>query len=133
MINSYSGKCMDLEDWGAGRYVQQYPCHQRANQVWQFVGDPNNPTVYEIKPNQYLDRNECLDVEHNGVGPYTQRYPCHLGGNQRWLAWDGNGSTFRLSPLSDLGKCLDAADWGEGLRVQIYPCHTGANQRWYLG
>lgn len=134
--NYYSYKCLDLENWGSGRFVQQYPCHYGENQTWQFVEDPNWLGTYEIKPLQYTRNglNECLDVENWGTGPYTQRYPCHLGNNQRWQIHDYNSSTltFSVRPVSDLGKCLDASDWGRGVRVQIYPCHGGTNQRWRL-
>jgi hypothetical protein len=134
--NYFSYKCLDLENWGSGRYVQQYPCHYGDNQLWQFVEDPGWLGTYEIKPIQYTRNglNECLDVENWGTGVYTQRYPCHLGNNQRWQIYDYNSGTltFTVRPVSDLGKCLDASDWGRGVRVQIYPCHGGTNQLWRL-
>ncbi|WP_394616830.1 RICIN domain-containing protein [Lentzea sp. JNUCC 0626] len=125
-------KCLDLEDEGRGRYVQQYSCHGRENQKWHFVRDPVHTDLYEIKPLQYLSSNECLDVEHNGTGVHTQRYPCHLGAKQRWRAVRLGTGFYSFRPLFDETKCLDASNWGKGVRAQIYPCHALTNQVWKL-
>ncbi|MFF5053252.1 RICIN domain-containing protein [Micromonospora sp. NPDC000663] len=129
--NQASNKCLDLEDYGFGRFFQQYQCQGTANQRFQFVKDPNLNS-WEIKPSQYLSSNECLDIENYGQGTRVQRYPCRLSANQRWELTFLPGNVFQARSLAYPYKCLDAADWGAGLQVQVYPCHGGFNQRWVL-
>ncbi|MFI7698987.1 RICIN domain-containing protein [Nonomuraea sp. NPDC049480] len=126
--NLASGKCLDLENWGTGRYIQQYSCHGGSNQVWRVTYDAGNGW-YEIKP---WDRpNECADVENYGRGPWVQRYPCQLSDNQKWFfEVSSMQSGIRIRSAMAGYRCLDASDYGTGVRMQAYPCGYQANQWW---
>ncbi|MFJ5547416.1 RICIN domain-containing protein [Streptomyces sp. NPDC093225] len=130
LVNNYSNLCLEVSGWSTanGAAVDQWDCHNGANQQW----------IGETRGNARLIRNaksgKCLEVQgwSTANGATIDQWDCHGGANQLWQLRPTSDYTVALYNVNS-GKCLEIGGWriDNGAPATQWDCHWGENQRWY--
>lgn len=83
--NQYSGKCLEIADWGTnyGASARQWDCTGGANQHWDVrVHDSSMPPV----PIKNENSGQCLEIAgfSTAWGAQASQWGCNGGTNQTW-------------------------------------------------
>lgn len=132
IVSLATEKCLDVASGSvtSGADVNQFRCHEGANQRWTAHNASTPGYVFFRNQNSNL----CLDVRIGGPKNGTlQQFTCHQGNNQ----------LFRIEPFTDAlggarivakhsGQCLDVPSGRseDRLFIQQFSCHSGPSQRW---
>ncbi|MFI5896328.1 RICIN domain-containing protein [Actinoplanes sp. NPDC051513] len=122
-----AGKCLDAYNWGAGPWVQMYPCHGGANQYWTLYKGYGNGTFDVFYT--YNGVKKCLD----GVAGHGQQltvWTCDRTTGQRFRQRGSEPWEMVLESVRYPGECLDVSDWGRGSAVILFTCNLSPNQGW---
>lgn len=132
IVSKNSGKCLDVAGAGFnnGANVQQWDCHNGANQFWTLTDKGGGYYLITAKHS-----GKCLDVAgvSRDQGANVHQWDCHGGDNQLWSIIPQGGGYYLITAKHS-GKCLDVAGGSrdQGANVQQWDCHGGNNQLWQL-
>lgn len=118
-----TGRCVDVADAkrtnnGA---VQEYPCHDRANQRW--ITQPVAGGWIELRG---VQSNKCWDIPGGDKTQPIQTFDCHGGDNQLWQFYR-RGDTIEIR--SKLGDCVVVGSSG---RLVVAPCASYNPDTWWI-
>jgi len=142
LIAMHSGRCIDIPnaDGSQGNPVQQFDCHEGANQGWLLRwSKKEGDTDYYVVESADLGANGmCLDVQWASQEPGAPviLWPCH-GGDSQLFSFTKAGQliTGYLVRAKHSNQCLDVAwaDENNGAAVVQSTCTSGGNQIWGQG
>jgi len=126
------GGCWDLPlglPSNAVKWLQQFPCHGRNNQLWRFEWAGVGFRIHSSR-----DYGLCVDVPSGNysAGQDVQLYPCNGGANQVFLVHQTNTRSSTIRPWASPSLCLDIENGVRTnlARIQLFGCHGGSNQEW---
>lgn len=122
------GRCLDVENWGAGRLIQMWTCILPVanHQHWTIEYDGSG--YVRLRDSQ---SRACIDA-YQGRYVQVKNWPCDNSHTQDFsLEWVGP-NVYVLHNRYYENTCLDVIDWGRGNGVYLWDCHYGDNQRFYL-
>jgi hypothetical protein len=117
----HSGLCLDVPGTKRknGIRIQQYRCHNGANQRWHMDKKGRIRSAATGK---------CLDIAgaNRKKGAAVQQWSCHNGKNQQWFRTSVGEIKSKLH-----GMCLDVKSWSKknGGKLHMWKCHGGKNQK----
>lgn len=129
----HSAKCMDVKgaSTATGALVQQYQCHQGANQQIE-ISDAGGGW-YQLK---FRHSNLCLDVPGGtpDLGEQLWQWPCNGTDAQKFLFLECSYCNSIMLTKTDpyLNTCVDVdnASTANGAKIMSWPCNGGNNQKW---
>ena len=137
LVNVYSGKCLDVENWGTtnGVNMDQWDClgpiSSHLNQVFTLV--PLGSGDYRIVAK---NSGRCADVinESFSNGAWIQQWDCLGSTNQTWHGEPMGGYTEFINKHS--GRCLEIGgpSQNNGAKAQQWDClgASQTNQLWSI-
>jgi len=131
LVARNSNKCIDIfgAEKEAGANVQQYDCHGKDNQAFEFVNEKDG--WFQIKAK---DSGLCLDVQgySNENGANIIQWDCKSRNseNQQFQMVNQGGGWYSLKAKHS-NHCLDinAASMDNGANLEQYQCNNQGNQQ----
>jgi hypothetical protein len=135
----HSGQCLDVpaSSVDRGTPVQQYPCHQGANQLWYwrpYYYPSTWPTPMPAAQLVSLHSGLCLDAPDDIPGyPNVDQWTCLPIPTQRWTILTTPHEDYRQYRVESSGQCMEVYSGSRtrGESVVKNACNPRARHQWW--